>query len=108
MAPQDEPGSASNTAAAPASATDPDKLGLSQRLAAGLQNFTASVLRDTSATLAAVREAVSGQSVPGNLLHAFLPALKLLLFTVLGPLLAFFVFLSIAKCGFARLNVGNI
>src|SRR5690606_2181422 len=94
-----------NAAATPASASDPDKLGLSQRLAAGLQNFTASVLHDTSATMAAVRAAISGQSTPGNRLQAFLPALQLLLFAVLGTLLAYFIFRSLAKLGFARLNV---
>src|SRR5690606_26024704 len=104
MAPVEQ-GSAPNAAATPASASDPDKLGLSQRLAAGLQNFTASVLHDTSATMAAVRAAISGQSTPGNRLQAFLPALQLLLFAVLGTLLAYFIFRSLAKLGFARLNV---
>ncbi|NYT85038.1 mechanosensitive ion channel [Pusillimonas harenae] len=103
LAPPD--GLESTPDAAAATSTDPDKQRLSQRLATGLHNFTASVLHDTSATMMAVRAALSGQPVPGNHLQTSLPALELLLFTILGTLLAYFIFRTLAKPGFARLNV---
>ncbi|MCC2597306.1 mechanosensitive ion channel [Pusillimonas sp. MFBS29] len=106
LAPQDGQAPAPTaTAAQPAPVAQPENLSLSQRMAAGLQNFTTSILHDLSATMHAVRAAISGQPVPGNRLHAFLPALELLLYTVLGTLLAYFIFRSLAQYGFARLNV---
>ncbi|NYT59878.1 mechanosensitive ion channel [Alcaligenaceae bacterium] len=106
LAPQDGQAPARNAATTPpSSVADPADLPLSQRMAAGLQNFTAGVLHDLSATMTAIRAAVTGQPVPGNRLHAFLPALELLLYTVLGTLLAYFIFRSLARLGFARLNV---
>lgn len=83
----------------------PAEPSISQRLALGLQTFTADILHDLSKTMAAVRAAVSGEAAPGNHLRTFMPALSLLLFTVLGTLLAYLVFRSLAKFGFARLDV---
>ena len=83
---------------------DPAGLPLSQRLAIDLQTFTASLLHDTAATMTAVRAALSGEPVPGNRLRASLPALSVLLFTIVGTLLAYAAFRVLAGFGFARLN----
>src|SRR5690606_21055943 len=83
---------------------DPAGLPLSQRLAIDLQTFTASLLHDTAATMTAVRAALSGEPVPGNHLRASLPALSVLLFTIVGTLLAYAAFRVLAGFGFARLN----
>lgn len=106
LAPEGEAGSGAGAAPseqAPAQ-RDPAGLPLSQRLAVGLQTFTAGILHDTAATMTAVRAAISGKPVPGNHLRASLPALRILLFTILGTLLAYFVFRTLARFGFARLN----
>ncbi len=107
LAPADAQGSAADSGAPPAQAQpsrNPADLPLSQRLALELQTFTAGVLRDTAATMDAVRAALSGEPVPGNHLRASLPALNMLLLTLLGTLLAYAVFRALAKFGFARLN----
>ncbi|UYO94175.1 mechanosensitive ion channel domain-containing protein [Pollutimonas sp. M17] len=83
---------------------DPAGLPLSQRLAIDLQTFTAGLLHDTAATMTAVRAALSGEPVPGNRLRASLPALSVLLFTIVGTLLAYAAFRVLAGFGFARLN----
>ncbi|MGB6103088.1 MAG: mechanosensitive ion channel domain-containing protein [Pusillimonas sp.] len=105
LAPQNGPASANAAAARSTSTADPATLPLSQRLAVGLQDFTASVLHDMAVAMTAVRAAISGQPAPGNNVRSSLPALNILLFTVLGTLLAYFVFRSLAGFGFARLNV---
>ncbi|MFW7341810.1 mechanosensitive ion channel domain-containing protein [Pollutimonas sp. H1-120] len=107
LAPADAQDPAAGSVASPAQAQsnrNPADLPLSQRLAVQLQTFTAGVLHDTAATMAAVRAALSGKAVPGNHLRASLPALNVLLFTLLGTLLAYAVFRALAKFGFARLN----
>lgn len=107
LAPQNgqQPAASTDASSASPAAADTGNMTLSQRLATGLQNFTTSILHDMSATMAAARAAISGRPVPGNRLQAFLPALELLLYTVLCTLLAYIIFRSLARVGFARLNV---
>src|SRR3546814_10645709 len=62
-------------------------------------------MHDMAATMAAIRAAIGKDAAPDNHLRASLPALNVLLFTILGTLLAYIVFRFLAKFGFARLNV---
>src|SRR5690606_1941517 len=102
---QDTAAGSAAPATAPGTADqDATNQSLPQQLAQGLQTFTAGIQRDTAATMAAVRAAIRGEPVPGSHLHASLPGLRILLFTILGTLLAYIVFRSLAQFGFARLN----
>src|SRR5690606_34042362 len=62
---------------------------LSQRIAISLQEFTADIAQDTKQSLSVLRATFNGESVPGNHLHTYWPALNLLLFTILGTLAAY-------------------
>ncbi|MGB3290489.1 MAG: mechanosensitive ion channel domain-containing protein [Burkholderiaceae bacterium] len=105
LAPAGAQDTATHAATQAQTATSPPAApSLSQRLATDLQTFTAGMLHDTSATMAALRAALGGERIPGNHLRASLPALNILLFTLLGTLLAYALFRALARFGFARLN----
>lgn len=77
----------------------------SERLARGLQTFTATLANDLSETASVIKALVTGDGVKGRPTEQLFSALKALLVTIVSTLAMYFILRMIARFGFARLNV---
>ncbi|MBF6617525.1 MAG: mechanosensitive ion channel [Candidimonas sp.] len=86
-------------------AQDPADVPVSQRLAAGLQTFTAQLVDDLRETVVIMKSLALGDGVPGSSTQLWANTLKALLIAVLATLAAYAILRMLAGFVFARLNI---
>lgn len=84
---------------------DPVDIPVSERLAAGLQTFTADLVNDLGKSVVIIKSLALGDGIPGSSASRWVTALKALLLAVVATLVAYFVLRMLARLVFARLNV---